>query len=94
MNEQTIDVDTLQTMLAEGQPVTMLDVRPADERAEWVIPGSLHEAAYHALKAGDPDALAGVELPDDRPVVTICGAGVTSMIAADQLRARGLQALC
>jgi glyoxylase-like metal-dependent hydrolase (beta-lactamase superfamily II) len=73
--------------------VTVLDVRPADERAEWAIPGSLYVNAYDALKANDPDALAGVDLPDDRPVVTVCGAGVTSLVAADQLRARGRQAM-
>jgi glyoxylase-like metal-dependent hydrolase (beta-lactamase superfamily II) len=34
-----------------------------------------------------------VNLPPDRPVVTICGAGVVSLIAAEQLRAQGFEAL-
>jgi glyoxylase-like metal-dependent hydrolase (beta-lactamase superfamily II) len=80
-------------MLDEGQPVTVLDVRTADDRAEWAIPGSLHVDAYHALQAGDPRALAGVDLPRDRPVVTVCAEGVTSLIAAAQLGARGFQVL-
>ena len=93
MTQKTMRTETLQEMLAQGEPVTVLDVRPADERAEWAIPGSLYVNAYDALKANDPDALAGVNLPDGRPVVTVCGAGVTSLIAADQLRARGWQAM-
>jgi glyoxylase-like metal-dependent hydrolase (beta-lactamase superfamily II) len=89
----TIDVEALQEMLAQGQPVTVLDIRQADERAEWAIPGSIHIDAYDALKANDPNVLASLVLPGDRPVVTVCGAGATSLIAARQLQARGLQAL-
>lgn len=91
--QTTVNVETLQEMLDRGEPVTVLDVRPPDERAEWAIPGSIHVNAYHALKARDPQALAGIDLPPDRPVVTVCGAGVTSLTAAQQLHLRGLQAL-
>ena len=87
-----IDADELRGLLDRRAPVTVLDVRPAEERAEWAIPGSLHIDAYDALKAGDPQALAGVELEVDRPVVTVCGAGKTSETAALQLRARGIAA--
>jgi glyoxylase-like metal-dependent hydrolase (beta-lactamase superfamily II) len=88
-----MSVDTLRTMLAQHQPVLVLDIRPAEERAEWAIPGSLHVDAYADLKAGQPGPLATLELPADRPVVTVCGAGKTSVLAADYLRARGRQAL-
>jgi glyoxylase-like metal-dependent hydrolase (beta-lactamase superfamily II)/rhodanese-related sulfurtransferase len=87
-----IDVDELRTMLESGQPVTVLDVRTAADRAEWAIPGSLHVDAYEALKAGDPNVLAGVDLPAARPVVTVCGAGKMSKVAAELLRGRGLDA--
>ena len=63
------------------------------ERVEWSIPGSMHMDAYDALKANDPKALANVELPCDIPVVTVCAAGKTSLVAAQQLQARGIQAL-
>ena len=53
-------------MLEERQPVTVLDVRKAADRAEWAIPGSLHVDAYEALKAGDPDALADAAIPSGR----------------------------
>jgi glyoxylase-like metal-dependent hydrolase (beta-lactamase superfamily II) len=93
MSDLTIDVATLQSWLAEGQSLTLLDVRPAAERAEWAIPGSIHADVYERLKAGDPDALADVSLPPGVPVVTICAAGRTSLVAARQLHARGVPAL-
>jgi len=86
------DVETLRAMLERHEPVTVLDIRPSVERAEWSIPGSVHRDAYDALRAGDPSALADVALPIDRPVVTVCGAGRTSEIAAVELRRRGLDA--
>src|SRR6266567_3338585 len=89
----TIDVETLRTWLEEGRPVTVLDVRPAAERAEWAIPGSLHVNAYDTLKARDPAALADVDVPSDGPVVTVCAAGKTSLIAAEQLAAQGVEAM-
>jgi glyoxylase-like metal-dependent hydrolase (beta-lactamase superfamily II) len=89
----SIDVDELRTLLDDHRPVTILDVRPVAERAEWAIPGSRHVDAYEALKAGDPAALADVELPRDTPVITVCGAGKTSLVAAEHLRARGYDAV-
>ncbi len=90
---KTIDVETLRTWLEEKRPVTVLDIRPRHERVEWAIPGSIHVNAYDALKAHDPEALADVALPGDRPVVTVCAAGKTSLVAAQRLQARGIQAL-
>jgi len=87
-----VDVAELQEMLEDHAPVTVLDIRTAEDRAEWAIPGSLHVDAYEALKAGDPDALAGAAIPMDAPVVTICGAGKVSITAMEQLRARGYDA--
>ncbi|HBY99665.1 MAG TPA: MBL fold metallo-hydrolase [Chloroflexi bacterium] len=92
MDQMTITVDALREMLEEGQPVTVLDIRPATERAEWSIPHSLHVDAYDALQAGDPNALKEIDLPAGHLVVTVCGAGKTSLIAAQQLRMRGLDA--
>jgi glyoxylase-like metal-dependent hydrolase (beta-lactamase superfamily II) len=87
-----VDMSELRTMLETRQPVTVLDVRAAADRAEWFIPGSRHVDAYEALKVGDPDALNGIDLPVDVPVVTVCGAGKVSLVAAEQLRARGIDA--
>jgi rhodanese-related sulfurtransferase len=85
----TIDVATLQRWLDEGRPVLVLDVRSSADRAEWAIPLSQHADVYTALKAGDPAALAGLDLPRDTPIVTVCGAGKISLVATEQLAARG-----
>ena len=90
---KTISVEILRAWLEEGRPVTVLDVRPTAEWTEWAIPGSIHVDAYDALKTHDPAALANVDIPSDVPVVTVCAAGKTSLVAAEQLAARGLQAL-
>ncbi|HEX5498554.1 MAG TPA: MBL fold metallo-hydrolase [Thermomicrobiales bacterium] len=82
----------LRSMLEARQPVTVLDVRKSEDRAEWAIPGSVHFDAYDALKAGDPRALDSVALPHEVPVVTVCGAGKVSLVAMAQLQARGYDA--
>lgn len=89
----TIDVDGLRSMLERHDPVTVLDVRPSAERAEWSIPGSIHRDAYDALRAGDARALDDLTLPPDGPVVTVCALGRTSEFAAAELRRRGLEAV-
>jgi glyoxylase-like metal-dependent hydrolase (beta-lactamase superfamily II)/rhodanese-related sulfurtransferase len=90
---EEVSVETLRGWLDQGRPVTVLDVRPLAERREWAIPGSLHRDVYERLKAGDPRALAGFEPPPGQPVITVCAAGKTSRIAAEQLRSQGIQAL-
>jgi glyoxylase-like metal-dependent hydrolase (beta-lactamase superfamily II) len=92
-NNLEMTAGTLRRLLEEGRPVTVLDVRPIRDRAEWSIPNSLHVDAYHALWAGDPNALAGADLPPGVLVVAVCMVGRTSLIAAAQLRSRGLKAL-
>ncbi|MCG3209727.1 MAG: hypothetical protein FOGNACKC_03354 [Anaerolineae bacterium] len=71
MSETILTAETLREMLNRGQPVTVLDVRHANEWAEWAIPDSLNADVYDALKANNPTAMAGVALPVDRPVVTV-----------------------
>src|SRR2546425_2950955 len=93
MTIPTISTEELRQLLDRGAAVTVLDVRPAAERAEWAIPGSVHADAYEALRRGDPNALADFRPRDGGPVVTVCGAGKTSLLAAERLRARGLDAV-
>lgn len=88
-----IDAGTLREWLEQNRPVTILDVRPDEDRAQWWIPGSVHVNAYEGLKAGKPGVLAEIELPSDRPVVTVCNLGRVSARAADVLAARGIAAL-
>ena len=89
----TMTVDTLRDLLEQRKPVAVLDVRTAADRAEWAIPGSIHVDAYDRLKAHDPTVLVDLDLPGDRPVVTVCGVGRVAAIAAEQLRSRGIQAV-
>lgn len=84
--------DELRTALKQNRPVTVLDIRPRDEYEAWHIPGSRHVGGYEALKTGEEDVYADLSLPEDEPVVTVCGAGKTSRMAARQLRERGVYA--
>jgi rhodanese-related sulfurtransferase len=63
-----IEADELRRMLERRVPVQVLDVRPAEERGEWFIPGSVHRDACAALKAGDESALDGLPLTLAEPV--------------------------
>src|SRR5438477_4178711 len=93
MTAPTISTEGLRELLERGSPVTVLDVRPAAERAEWSIPGSVHADAYDALRRGDPTALVDFRPTNGDRVVTVCAAGKTSKLAAERLRARGLNAV-
>src|SRR5947199_6784341 len=93
MTAPSISTDDLRELLERGARVTVLDVRPAAERAEWSIPGSVHADAYEALRRRDPSALASFRPTNGGPIVTVCAAGKTSMRAAERLRARGLDAV-
>ena len=90
MTAERTMVSELQELLAADRPVTVLDVRPLAD-VDWAIPGSIHVDAYDALNAGHLGPLADLNLPPG-PVVTVCGMGHTAAIAADLLRARGVQA--
>src|SRR5256886_4398576 len=93
MTAPTISTEGLRELLERGAPVTVLDVRPAAERAEWSVAGSVHADVYNALRRGEPTALADFHPTNGDRVVTVCAAGKTSMLAAGRLRARGLDAV-
>ena len=92
MAQSSIDATTLRDMLERGERVTVVDVRRGKDRAEWSIPGSVHVDAYDALNSGDGRAMEGLELPEGAPVVTVCGRGRSSALAAEQLRRKGYEA--
>jgi glyoxylase-like metal-dependent hydrolase (beta-lactamase superfamily II)/rhodanese-related sulfurtransferase len=87
-----IDVNTLDEWLTTGKEVTVLDIRPKDQREEWQIPGSLYADAYKRLRQGDYSVMDEVSLPENVPVVAVCAAGNTSKIAARELRKKGIEA--
>ncbi len=79
-----VGIAELEALLAGGD-VEVIDVREKDERDAGYIAGSRH-IPYRLLRA-----LAD-ELPDDRPLVTICESGPRAAIAASVLVAAGLDA--
>jgi len=88
-----IDTSTLRDWLEQARPVTVLDIRNDEDRAQWAIPGSVHIDAYDALRKGEPGPLQHAILPPDRTVVTVCNAGRMSEKAAEFLTKRGMEVL-
>ena len=86
-----VSSETLRNWLEAGKEVSILDVRPIEERSEWFIPGSIYVNAYDKLRAHKPDALHGLHLDKRIPIVTVCAAGKTSSIAARQLNEKGFE---
>jgi len=93
MKSTDIAVDTLRDWLESGRPVTVLDIRPADQREEWCIPGSLHVDARTAMRPSAPATVGGVRIPEGQPVVAVCTQGRSSVLAVRALRERGFEAL-
>lgn len=89
---KTINSNTLCTWLAEGKPVSILDIRPASERAEWQIPNSIHINAYDKLKQNDISVFNQLHLDKNIPVVAYCGGGKLSLTAAELLADAGYDA--
>ena len=52
MGRESVDAKTLREWLARGEEVTVVDVRRAEDHAEWSVPGSVNLDAYDRLKAG------------------------------------------
>src|SRR5258705_8385890 len=88
-----IEVDALRDWLESGRPVTVLDIRPADQREEWRIPGSLHVDAQAAMRPSAPATVGGVPVPSGQPVVAVCAQGKSSILAVRAMREQGIEAL-
>jgi glyoxylase-like metal-dependent hydrolase (beta-lactamase superfamily II)/rhodanese-related sulfurtransferase len=92
MDSKTITVEDLQQKLSNHENVFIIDVRPADQRAEWKIADSMHVDVYKELNSGTDGVLDHVKVPDNALAVTVCAAGRTSLIAARHLQRRGIAA--
>ena len=68
--------------LAAGEPLELVDVRLADERALAELPGALWIPLHELERRLD-------ELPRDRTLVVFCHVGGRSAVAVDFLRRRG-----
>ena len=77
-----VEPDEVKARLARGEDVFLLDVREADEVAEWAYPVYVH------IPLGDlGDRLD--ELPRDRTIVVACHSGRRSAMAASALSDAG-----
>lgn len=90
--ELTVKAEELRNWLEEKKEVIVLDVRPKSQREEWQIPGSIYVDAYQRLNANDPSVLDDITIPENSKVITVCEAGRTSQIAANELRGKGINA--
>jgi glyoxylase-like metal-dependent hydrolase (beta-lactamase superfamily II) len=81
----------LKAKLEAGDPVAIVDIRESDAYREWHIPGSTNIPVTNALKSRQDHALVdrANSLPKDRPIVTVCRAGVISQRAATVLESLG-----
>jgi len=87
-----LNAEELRTMLENKEPIVVLDVRPKEQREEWLIPGSRYIDAYKRLNEGDNSVLNEIDIPKNTRVVTVCAAGRTSQIASEALRKKGIDA--
>ena len=81
---EPIEIDELERALAGGG-IEVVDVREAYERDSGYIPGSRH-IPYRVIGEFAAD------LPNDRPIVTICESGARAGVAASVLAAAGVHA--
>lgn len=90
----SIDADTVGKRLRENDETLMLvDIRPEEDFAEWHIPTSVNIDVYNQLKEGPEKAQDQFRsLPEDKELVTVCGAGVMSDAATKMLNRLGYEA--
>jgi len=91
MKNREISSGELKAKLEAGDVLEIVDIRETDAYHEWHIPGSTNVPVTNALKSRQDHALtdrAG-SLPKDRPIVTVCRAGVISQRATAVLDSLG-----
>ncbi|WP_135825819.1 MBL fold metallo-hydrolase [Halorussus ruber] len=72
---------------ADEDDLLVVDIRHEGEHDDWHIPDSVNVDVYDEL-TDNPDAAkdALAELPEEKEIVTVCGAGVAAATAADVLQ--------
>lgn len=79
---ETMTAEQLVRLLGTPEEPFLLDVRSPEEFAGWAIPGAVNVPIEELGYRAD-------EVPRDRSVVTVCGIGARSEIAARSLSAGG-----
>ncbi|WP_115864093.1 MBL fold metallo-hydrolase [Halorussus litoreus] len=78
----------------DDEDLFVLDVRNEDDYEEWHVAGSHNVPIYDQLLDDDFTGLEASldEIPDEKEIVVVCVAGITSVAAAEFLRERGYDA--
>ncbi|MBB4801697.1 rhodanese-like domain-containing protein [Flavobacterium aquidurense] len=92
MDTSEITVAELQKMFEDNKDIVVLDIRPQEQREDWKIAQSVYKDVYNSLIAGDKNALDGISLSKETPIVTVCAGGKTSLIASEILNKKGYEA--
>ena len=84
----------LEERLSGSDRPTVLDIRPRKDYQREHIDGSRNVAVYGDLRSGDTDALRKKldNIPSNKPVVTVCKAGVVAKRATKVLEEEGYEA--
>lgn len=89
---KTITSSLLRDWLDNCKAVSIIDIRPIQERVTAHIPQSLHFTAYDKIKIHDITAFHGLHLDKNVPVVVYCAGGKTSLTGAAILQEQGYDA--
>lgn len=87
-----IGVEILKNWLDTGKKVSIVDIRPANQRSGAPIPGSIHVDVYDKIKQNDLSTFDSLYLDKSVPVITFCGGGKASIVAAEMLVNKGYNA--
>lgn len=87
---EQITVDQLAEKLdSESEEFALIDTRPEDSYKAWRIPGAANVPFGPVETLSDEQQTRIDTIRDSRPIVTICGMGVTSATLAAELDANG-----
>jgi rhodanese-related sulfurtransferase len=83
---QSISTTDLRERLSQGEKITIIDVREADEVAEGMIPGAIH------IPLGEiPSRYNEIQQKED--IILVCRSGKRSQKAYEFLQAQGIKNL-
>jgi len=83
---ETISTDSVKQKISQGEPLTIIDVREAEEVAAGMIPGAIH------IPLGDLSARAN-EISRENPIILVCRSGHRSGLAYEYLEGQGFTGL-
>ena|SRR3989344_7719487 len=94
-NKAKIKFISIEELERNKDKYLILDIREPGRFSQGSIEGSIHIASYNDLKIGNLEKVKEKYkiLPKDRPIVTVCNAGITAQIASLILEEMGYESL-